>query len=240
MSGNIKDQECVDALAEKLNALLVIAIEAESPKPPEQRLVWDKVLSDGNLDSRSWVVPPRRSNAIAETSQDDKGDRASEAFGSEFTDSDDDSEYQDVLDSQFDEDEFHDYLKALHTRIVAKPRTQPDGDIPSLRPGITLQEHQISAVGKAELAMNSQLKGMILVDPLVTPLSCCQQWMKEIKKFFNDDSMSAFRLARDRANVDDIFRYKIIVTSYRQVSAELGRLRQSPKRIWAYHKGRLP
>jgi hypothetical protein len=27
------------------------------------------------------------------------------------------------------------------------------------------------AVVKAEIAMNSQLKGMILVDPLVTPLS---------------------------------------------------------------------
>lgn len=52
--------------------------------------------------------------------------------------------------------------------------------------------------------------------------------------------MPAFRLARDRADMDGIFRYKIIVTSYYQVSAELGRLRQSFKRIWAYQKGRLP
>jgi hypothetical protein len=130
MSGNIKDQERVDALAEKLNALLIIAIEAEYPKPPEQRLVWDKVLSDGNLDSRSWVVPPRCSSAIAETSQDNEGDRASQASGSRFTDSDDDSdcddetEYQDVLDSRFDGDEFHGYLKELHTHIVS---TKPNG-----------------------------------------------------------------------------------------------------------------
>jgi len=104
----MKDQERVDALAEKLNALLVIVIEAESPKPPEQRLVWDNVLSDGNLDSRSWVVPPRRSSVIAETFQNDEGGGASEASGSRFTDSDDDSdwddetEYQGVLDSRFD------------------------------------------------------------------------------------------------------------------------------------------
>ena len=52
--------------------------------------------------------------------------------------------------------------------------------------------------------------------------------------------MPASRLARDRANADDIFRYKIIVTLYHQVSAELGRLQQSSKRMWAYHKGRLP
>lgn len=125
MSGNIKDQERVDALAEKLNALLVIVIEAESPKPPEQRLVWDKVLSDGNLDSRSWVVPPRRSSVIAETFQNDEGDRASEASGRQFTDSDDDfdcddeTEYQDVLDSRLDEDEFLDCLKEFHTHIVS-------------------------------------------------------------------------------------------------------------------------
>ncbi|CAG7558412.1 unnamed protein product [Fusarium equiseti] len=165
MSGNIKDQERVDALAEKLNVLLVIAIQNESPKPPEQRL--------------------------------------------------------DVLDSRFDQDEFHGYLKELHTHIVAKLLAPPIGDIPNLRPDITLQEHQMYAVSKAELAMSSQLKG-------------------EIEMFFSDDSMPPFRLARDRANVDDNFRYKIIVTSYHQVSAELGRLCQSFKVIWAYHKGRLP
>ncbi|KAJ4134791.1 hypothetical protein NW768_004394 [Fusarium equiseti] len=213
MSRDIKDQERVDVLAEKRNALLAIAIGAESPKPR----------------SRDWyrtTYCPTATQNLA----DDEGRRASEVSGRRFTDSDGETEYQDVLGSRFDSMN-HDKLKELHTQIVAKLRAPPIGDIPNLRPGITPQKHQMYAVGKVELAMISQLKGMILLDPLVTPLSCFQQRMKEIKKFFNEDSMSAFRLARDRANVDAIFCYKIIATTYHQVSAELGSYRQSYKRI---------
>ncbi|KAH7179551.1 P-loop containing nucleoside triphosphate hydrolase protein [Fusarium flagelliforme] len=198
------------------------------------------------------------------TSQDRKGDNSSKDYVSEHTDSDSVSSENRASSYEFNDKQFVLYLRGLHHRIVDKLRAPPIGDIPNLRPGITLQEHQKHAVGKAEWAMKSEFKGMILGDPpglgktlsalsmiarashirggpsiIVAPSSCCQQWMGEIKKFFNDDSMPTLCLVDEKTPEHQLFRYKIIVTSYNQVSAEYERLGLFSRAVQDCIEGRL-
>ncbi|RGP75402.1 global transactivator [Fusarium sporotrichioides] len=152
-----------------------------------------------------------------ETDQDIYPNTDSEYSDSRHSASDQDSDPdEDKCDPLFDEKEFISYLEGLHEQIVAKWSAPPIGDIPNLRPNAELKEHQKHAVGKAEWAMRSQFKGMILGDPpglgktlsalsmiarlssdgngpsiILTPLSCCQHWMEEINKFFQDGTMPA-------------------------------------------------
>ncbi|RBR19864.1 uncharacterized protein FIESC28_05470 [Fusarium coffeatum] len=261
MSDSTRDKGL--SLTEELKAILANLEAAGPPQIDPTSTVWPFVWSNIEPNPRCWAVPPP-DGTVAGPSPSHKGDDSGEGSDSEYAGSDSDSDEESDFTFQFNEEKFLLFLKRLHPHIVAKLRAPPIGDIPDLRPGITLQEHQKHAVGKAEFAMNSQFKGMILGDPpglgktlsalsiiartshvgcgpsiIVAPFSCCQHWMEEIKKFFNDDSMPAFCLAYENATVHEIFRYKIIVTSYEQVSAELSRLRRFSKGMMAYHKGRL-
>ncbi|GKU05768.1 global transactivator [Fusarium langsethiae] len=127
-----------------------------------------------------------------------------------------------------------------------------------------LLQNEKHAVGKAERAMRLQFKGMILGDPpglgktlsalsmiarlssdghgpsiILTPLSCCQHWMEEINKFFQNGTMPAVCLVGQKMSINRLYQYKVVVASYDHVSAEFGRLQRFKRAVTEYNEGRI-
>ncbi|XEU99122.1 hypothetical protein FSHL1_004409 [Fusarium sambucinum] len=201
-----------------------------------------------------------------DSDDEDSDDEDSDDEDSDDEDSDDEDSIlsDEELEPFFNDQEFVEYLERLHTQILSRWRTPIISDIPNLRPNIHLQAHQIHAVSKAGWAIDSRFKGMILADPpglgktlsalamisrfnsigdgpsvIIAPLSCCQQWMEEINKFFQDGTMPAICLANHKTTVNRLYEYKIVITSYNQVSAEFARLQRYTRALEGYAKGRI-
>ncbi|KAH6950646.1 P-loop containing nucleoside triphosphate hydrolase protein [Fusarium avenaceum] len=110
-------------------------------------------------------------------------------------------------------------------------------------PGKRLRDHQELAAGAALLASKSRFKGMILADPpglgktltalavaslrggtsiVVAPTSCANQWKQEVHRFFGN-YMPCISLLTEEATPVQLHQYRIVITSYHQIAAELGR-----------------
>ncbi|KAF4473487.1 global transactivator [Fusarium agapanthi] len=154
-----------------------------------------------------------------------------------------------AVNSGYNEQEFISFFEQIHDDIVAKYRAPNPGPIPGLRDNCRLFDRQKRAVAAALKQKDSRFQGMILADPpgfgktlsalatisvsvaksgstkgpcvIVTPLSCCRQWMAEIDRLFGQDQMPAICLARETLSPLDLWKYKVMVTSYSYVSAEV-------------------
>ncbi|KAM0559313.1 hypothetical protein ACHAPJ_004333 [Fusarium lateritium] len=74
---------------------------------------------------------------------------------------------------------------------------------------------------------------------IVAPLSCCQQWMYEIAKFFEPDTLNSICLVGEQASPVQLYKYSVVVTSYQQVAAEVSRAQRFLAAIKASKKGEL-
>ena len=99
---------------------------------------------------------------------------------------------------------------------VAKHLPQATGPIPGLREEVQPYPHQQHATSFCLHALESKFKGVIIADPpglgktlpalmaiaasrrlgdgpcvVVAPVSCCAQWMREIKRFFSEVMMQS-------------------------------------------------
>ncbi|KAM0327376.1 hypothetical protein ACHAPQ_007392 [Fusarium lateritium] len=146
-------------------------------------------------------------------------------------------------DGAFDESSVCDFIRKLHPKIVGKLHARAEYHIPGLQPDKKLQVHQALAVGAALLASKSRFKGMILADSpglgktltalsvialrggtaiVVAPPSCVTQWKQEVHRFFGN-SMPCISLLAEQATPVQLHQYRIVITSYHQIAAELGR-----------------
>ncbi|KAF5530264.1 global transactivator [Fusarium mexicanum] len=64
-------------------------------------------------------------------------------------------------------------------------------------------------------------------------------WMAEIQKYFEDDFLPAFLLTGEQVSPVQLYKYKVIVTSYHQVSAELGRIQNYYSLLKAARSGSI-
>ncbi|EWG45972.1 hypothetical protein FVEG_06600 [Fusarium verticillioides 7600] len=170
-----------------------------------------------------------------------------------------------AVTSGYNEQEFIRFFDEIHDDIVAKYRAPNPGPIPGLKDTVRLFDRQSRAVAAALWQKDSRFRGMILADPpgfgktlsalatisvsmaksgsakgpcvIIAPLSCCRQWMAEIDRFFEQDQMPAVCLVGDALCPTDLWKYKVVVTTYTYVSAEVIRTRKFLSGIDDYTKG---
>ncbi|KAF4452838.1 global transactivator [Fusarium austroafricanum] len=165
--------------------------------------------------------------------------------------------------SGYNEDEFISFFEEIHDDIVAKYDAPNPGPIPGLKDTVALFNHQSRAVAAALNKKDSRFQGMILADPpgfgktlsalatisvstaesgstkgpcvIVAPLSCCRQWIAEIDRFFGH--MPAICLIGEALCPTDLWKYKVVVTSYSYVAAEVTRTHKFLNGIKDYKRG---
>ncbi|KAF5603649.1 global transactivator [Fusarium pseudocircinatum] len=170
-----------------------------------------------------------------------------------------------AVTSGYDEQEFIRFFDEINDDIVAKYRAPNPGPIPGLKDTVRLFDRQSRAVAAALRQKDSRFRGMILADPpgfgktlsalatisvsmaksgstkspcvIVAPLSCCNQWMAEIERFFGQDQMPAVCLVGKTLSPTDLWKYKVVVTSYSYLSAEVTRRHKFLSGIDDYKKG---
>ncbi|RKK98132.1 hypothetical protein BFJ68_g9281 [Fusarium oxysporum] len=168
--------------------------------------------------------------------------------------------------SGYDEQKFVRFFNEIHDDIVSKHHAPHPGAIPGLKHTVHLFDHQKRAVAAALYAKNSRFKGMILADPhgfgktlcalstialstaksgsikgpclIVAPISCCRQWMAEIDNFFGQDQMPSICLLGEALTPTDLWKYKVVVTSYSNVAAEVTRVHKFIRGVDAYNQGK--
>lgn len=155
--------------------------------------------------------------------------------------------------------------------------------MPGLRSSVRPYPHQARAAACIQQSGQTKFEGLILADPpgagktlavlmaiamtpregygpsvIVAPASCCQQWMDEIDKFFDEVSKFplSFYVAADirsplqavmpalcvvdmNVPLSQYFKYRVIVTSYQHVAAELGRVNRFSEAMRAYRRGEI-
>ncbi|KAF5700423.1 global transactivator [Fusarium mundagurra] len=170
-----------------------------------------------------------------------------------------------AVTSGYNEQEFIRFFDEIHDDIVAKYTAPNPGPIPGLKDTVRLFDRQRRAVAAALKQKDSRFQGMILADPpgfgktlsalatisvslaksgsikgpcvIVAPFSCCRQWMAEIETFFGQDQMPAICLIGEALCPTDLWKYKVVVTSYPYVCAEVTRTRNFLRGIDDYKKG---
>ncbi|KAF5530049.1 global transactivator [Fusarium mexicanum] len=170
-----------------------------------------------------------------------------------------------AVKSGYNEQEFITFFEQIHDDIVAKYRAPDPGPIPGLKDNVSLFDRQKRAVAVALKQKDSRFQGMILTDPpgfgktlsalatisvsvakngstkgpcvIIASLSCCRQWMAEIDRFFGKDQMPAICLVGETLSPLDLYKYKVVVTSYSYVSAEVTRTHNFLIGIQDYKRG---
>ncbi|KAF5663333.1 global transactivator [Fusarium denticulatum] len=170
-----------------------------------------------------------------------------------------------AVTSGYNEQEFIRFFDEIHHDIVAKYRAPDPGPIPGLKDTVRLFDRQRRAVAVALKQKDSRFQGMILADPpgagktlsalatvsvslaktgstkgpclIIAPFSRCHQWMAEIDRFFGQNQMPAVCLVGEALSPRDLWKYKVVVTSYSYVSAEATRRHKFLSVIDDYKKG---
>ncbi|KIL85712.1 hypothetical protein FAVG1_11207 [Fusarium avenaceum] len=133
--------------------------------------------------------------------------------------------------------------RKLHPEILGKLHALVVYAVSGLQLDKRLQDHQALAVGAALLASKSRFKGMILADSpglgktltalavaslrggtsiVVAPTSYVNQWKQEVHRFFGN-CMPCISLLTEEATPVQLHQYRIVITPYHQIAAELGR-----------------
>ncbi|KAI7923635.1 global transactivator [Pyricularia oryzae] len=196
------------------------------------------------------------------THVDSDSDSASEANDGD-EDSDDSEDLVDDATFGKYEEQVVQFLNTLPPVIERKHTSTFYGDVPGLQEGIEPFEHQKVAAAFAvdTLSSDSIFQGGLIADPpglgktlsalmavsetrspgagpcvVVAPRSCCDQWMREGKRFFGDH-LKMIMLTGEPLSPLQLHKYDVIVTAYSTIVAEARQYKKYINALKGY-KGR--
>nr|RBQ98575.1 hypothetical protein FVER53263_20036 [Fusarium verticillioides] len=248
----------IDAISARLDQA-----DVTPPKLPTRYYIGWLQAGDGFVNPKDDTTEPsqqKRDQGDSDSeSSDDNASETSSLHEVEPTDSM-------AVAAGYNEAKFVGFFNEIHDDILSKRNAPDPGPIPGLKPPLRLFDHQKRAVASALYAKNSRFKGMILADPpgfgktlsalstiavstaksgsingpcvIVAPYSCCRQWMVEIDGFFGQDQMPSICLLGEALTPTDLWKYKVVVTSYSNVAAEVTRVHKFIRGIEAYNQGK--
>ncbi|KAF4502692.1 global transactivator [Fusarium agapanthi] len=249
----------IDALTARLNQA-----EISVPKLPTRYWIGWLQGGDGFVDPKDDTTEPAQQKKKEDQEDgeseycDDNASETSSLHEAEYTNSM-------AVAAGYNEKKFVHFFNEIHDDILSKHYAPDSGPIPGLKPTLRLFDHQKRAVASALYANNSGFKGMILADPpgfgktlsvlstiamstaksgsingpcvIVAPYSCCRQWMTEIDNFFGQDQMPSICLLGEALTPTDLWKYKVVVTSYSNVAAEVTQVHKFIRGVDAYNQG---
>ncbi|KAG9503677.1 hypothetical protein J7337_003628 [Fusarium musae] len=248
----------IDAISARLDQA-----DVTPPKLPTRYYIGLLQAGDGFVNPKDDTTEPsqqKRDQGDSDSeSSDDNASETSSLHEVEPTDSM-------AVAAGYNEAKFVGFFNEIHDDILSKRNAPDPGPIPGLKPTLRLFDHQKRAVASALYTKNSRFKGMILADPhgfgktlsalstiavstaksgsingpcvIVAPYSCCRQWMVEIDSFFGQDQMPSICLLGEALTPKDLWKYKVVVTSYSNVAAEVTRVHKFIRGIEAYNQGK--
>ncbi|KAF5600417.1 global transactivator [Fusarium pseudoanthophilum] len=225
-------------------------------KPPDPMLTARRLIGllrpgDGFVDSRE--TPTLEHN---EDEEQDTKDPDSDEDGAQDDVSLEDKETNALaVTSGYNEEEFNRFFDEIDDDIAAKYHAPDPGPIPGLKDTVRLSDRQRRAVAAALEKKDSRFQGMILADPpgfsktlsalatisvslaksgsikgpcvIIAPLSRC----------LTQDQMPAICLVGEALRPTDLWKYKVVVTSYHYLCAEVTRRHKFLTGIADYKKG---